>query len=87
MWRIGKVTSEQLSLRLVEEREKLRSEHPGYRMIGPDFVCSDAAIGELCQEVEYFNSIDDVNTSQNSEREYLMYLWRLFQVTYHLDVM
>ena len=27
------------------------SEHPGYRMIGPDFVCSDAAIGELCQEV------------------------------------
>ena len=51
MWRIGKVTSEKLSLRLVEEREKLMSEHPGYRMIGPDFVCSDAAIGELCQEV------------------------------------
>ena len=37
------------------------SEHPGYHMIGPDFVCSDAAIGELCQEVKYFISID-VNT-------------------------
>ena len=60
--RIGKVTSEQLRPRLVEEREKLMSEHPGYRMIGPEFVCSDAAIGELCQEVKYFNSIDDVNT-------------------------
>ena len=37
------------------------SEHPGYCMIGPDLVCSDAAIGKLCQEVKYFNSIDDVN--------------------------
>ena len=60
--RVGKVTTEQLRLRLVAEREKLMSEHPGYRMIGADFVCSDAAIGELCQQAKYCNNIDDVDT-------------------------
>lgn len=59
--RVGKVTTEQLRLRLVAEREKLMSEHPGYRMIG-DFVCSDATIGELCQQAKYCNNIDDVDT-------------------------
>ena len=69
------------------------SEHPGYCMIGPDLVCSDAAIGKLCQEVKYFNSIDDVNAYHirpEFVREYLMYLWRQFQLTYRLkflDVM
>ena len=27
------------------------SEHPGYRMIGPDFVCSDAAIGNYVKKL------------------------------------
>ena len=62
MRRVGKVTTEQLRLRLVAEREKLMSEHPGYRMIGADFVCFDAAIGELCQQAKYCNNIDDVDT-------------------------
>ena len=60
--KIGKVTTEQLRLRLVAKREELMSEHPGYRMIGPDFVYFDAAIGELCQQAKYCNSIDDVDT-------------------------
>ena len=62
MRRIGKVTTEQLRLRLVAERKKLLSAHPSYRMIGPDFVCSDAAIGGLCQQAKYCNNIDDVDT-------------------------
>ena len=38
------------------------SEHPGYPMIGPDFVYSDAAIGELCEQAKYCNNVDDMDT-------------------------
>ena len=50
-----------LTKALLEEREKIMTEHPGYRVIGRSFILSTSTIKDLCSMAEYITSRDELN--------------------------
>ena len=51
-----------LKMALVQERNSIMEEFPGYKMIGGGFVLCDRTITELCALAPSVNSADDLNS-------------------------
>ena len=49
-----------LKCRLCVERDTFMQESPCLYMVGPDFVCPDVTIDELCAQAEYIETPDDI---------------------------
>lgn len=66
------ITSEMgdvLKQTLLEEREKLLEEFPGFKMIGRSFILSDKTIDELCKLSTSLSSVEDLNGIVTLRRE------------------
>ena len=46
--------------KLVEEREKILAERPGFSFLGLDSICPNLTIDELCKQSRYILSITDM---------------------------
>ena len=46
--------------KLIEEREKILTEMPGYSFLGVDSICPDVTIDELCKQSRYISSVNDM---------------------------
>lgn len=63
--------------RLVKERAKIVRDNPGYAMLGPSFVFSDAVIKQLCTKSEFITSIDFLDDVKGIRLEYKQMLYRI----------
>ena len=50
-----RAVSRNLETRLVDARAKTLAEHASFKMVGVDFLCTDAAIKNLCEEAQFVN--------------------------------
>ena len=48
---------------LLEERNAYMQEHPHYSMIGSDFICSKAAIDDICKNARFITSEENLTTT------------------------
>lgn len=46
--------------KLIEEREKILTERPGFGFLGLDSICPDVTIDELCKQSRYISSVNDM---------------------------
>ena len=53
--------SRQLHCALEQERDKIMAEKPSYRILGPQYVCADSIIQEICSRAKYITSIDHLD--------------------------
>ena len=50
--RVRRAVSPDLEAKLMAARDKTLDEHPCFKMVGGDFVCTKATIRKLCEEAE-----------------------------------
>lgn len=62
---------------LIVERGRIVDEFPGFRMIGTEFILSDATIGELCDRASTITSKEDLNDVVLLRPEYHDRLFRV----------
>ena len=58
--RIGKL-EQKLAAALVKEKDKILEEFPGFRMLGENFILSDAAIEQLVLKAPFVVCTQDLN--------------------------
>ena len=58
---ISEALTKQLQVELEEDRNKILAEKPCYRILGPQCICSDFVIQEICRRAEYVTTVDHLN--------------------------
>lgn len=58
---VNKEMEQKLTAALVKEKDKILEEFPGFRMLGGNFILSDAAIEELVLKAPFIVSKEDLN--------------------------
>ena len=58
---VNKEMERKLTAALVKEKDKILEEFPGFRMLGGNFILSDAAIEELVLKAPFIVSKEDLN--------------------------
>ena len=70
MWHITNSIHSLLKNSLIRERNKILDENIGFKMLGKNFVLSDATIEDLCLKAPFIQSKDDFKDVLSLHPEY-----------------
>ena len=52
---------QELEVKLQGERDSIIAEKPSFRILGPQYVCCNSVIKDICRKACYINSLNDLS--------------------------
>lgn len=71
---------------LIDEREKILREEPGYGILGCEFVLSTLCISQICEKPPFITSEEELHDLQTLRPEYHDRIYRLVCDTLTCDL-